>query len=81
MLVTLYKSALCPRCHLAQKYLIKTVSNNPEITLDIIDIMTAPRKTWRDGIRMIPAIRIDGKTLSSLYLSQKDIEGFIDSNR
>jgi hypothetical protein len=81
MRITLYKSMLCPRCHLTGKYLRELTSKDPEIEVEEIDIMAAPRKIWRDGIRMIPALKIDNHILSALFISKTDIVEFIDKNK
>lgn len=81
MLVTFYKSALCPRCHLARKYLLEIISADPGIQLQEIDVMTAPRQSWNDGIRMIPALKIDNRIFSSLFLSKSAITDFIAGPR
>jgi len=81
MHVTLYKSALCPRCHMARKYLMEIISEDPEVCLQEIDVMTAPRQSWIDGIRMIPALKIDNHILSALYLGKSAIAEFIASHR
>ncbi len=81
MHVTLYKSALCPRCHLARKYLREIISENPEIILQEIDVVKAPRRSWNDGIRMIPALKIDNHVLGALYLSKSAIAEFIAGHR
>lgn len=81
MVVTLYKSALCPRCYLAHKYLLEAVQIVPDLTLVIVDIIASPRKTWQDGIRMIPAVKYESSVLSSFYLSKMDIENFLSKMR
>jgi hypothetical protein len=45
-----------------------------------IDILTAPQLSWRNGIRMIPALKINERVLSALFLSRKDIAAFIAGN-
>jgi hypothetical protein len=77
MLITLYKSSLCPRCRLAKKYLSESLESIPDATLEEIDILSSPVKSWSAGVRMIPAIQIDQSVLSSLYLSREDISAFI----
>lgn len=79
MLIILYKSSLCPRCYLAKKSLLKIAKENPDIHIQEVDILTSPATAWRDGIKMIPAIKIDEELLSSLYLSPRKIEDFVSS--
>jgi len=77
MLITLYKSSLCPRCYFAKKAILASIKEHPECKIEEIDILTSPGKAFRAGITMIPAIKIGDKKLSSLYLSRKDIEKFL----
>jgi predicted DsbA family dithiol-disulfide isomerase len=77
MLITLYKSAFCPRCYLARKYLHEIIASKPEIQVIEVDILTAPRQSWNDGIRMIPALKIDERVLSALFMSKTNIADFI----
>lgn len=81
MHITLYKSMLCPRCHLAGKYLLEITSHNPEIQVEEVDILAAPRRSWNDGIRMIPALKIDNHILSALFMSRTNIADFIARNK
>ena len=81
MRITLYKSMLCPRCHLAHKYIREITSDDPGINIEEIDIMAAPRQSWSDGVRMIPALKIDDHILSALFLSKVDIADFIAKHK
>ena len=81
MRIILYKSMLCPRCHLTGKYLRELIADDPEITVEEIDIMAAPRQSWSDGIRMIPTLKIDNHILSALFISKIDIAEFIASHK
>jgi hypothetical protein len=71
----------CPRCHLAGKYVREITSHDPEIKVEEIDIMAAPRQTWSDGIRMIPALKIDNHILSAVFMSKSDIADFIAKHK
>lgn len=77
MKITLYKSALCPRCHMAGKYLMEELQDFPEVQLEQVDILTAPFTAIQAGVRMIPAIMINGHKLSSVYLGRKEIRSFL----
>jgi hypothetical protein len=77
MHITLYKSILCPRCHLARKHLFEIAAGDPALEVDEIDILTAPRHSWNAGIRMIPALRINDHILSAMFLSKTAIADFI----
>lgn len=81
MLITLYKSSICPRCHLAKKYLQHIVRDDSSISLEEVDVLLSPGKAVRDGVRMIPAIKIDGELKSALYFNKSAIMNFIDKHR
>lgn len=77
MNVILYKSALCPRCYLARRHLLEVIKEYHNVTVDEIDLLSSPQKTWQDGIRMIPAIKIGDEVLSAAYLTRQQIGEFI----
>lgn len=78
MKITLYKSALCPRCHFARKSLNELLADRDDIELEIIDILTSPARTLRDGVKLIPAIKAGDKKLSGVYLNKNDIAIFLE---
>lgn len=79
MQITLYRSVLCPRCFLARKYLQEITQHKSNVTIVEVDILSQPMKTWQDGIRMIPALKIEDKILSGVFLNKKQIKSFIES--
>ena len=81
MRITLYKSMFCPRCHLARKYVRELISHEHGIEVEEIDVLVAPLQSWSDGIRMIPALKIDDHILSALFMSRINIADFIAKNK
>ncbi len=81
MHISLYKSSLCPRCYVTKKYLLELTAQHPEIRVEIIDVATEPRRSWNDGIRMIPALKIDGHILSAIFINRTDIANFINRHK
>lgn len=81
MQISLYKSSFCPRCYLTAKYLLEITAQHSEIDVEIIDVATAPRRSWNDGIRMIPALKIDNHILSAFFISRTDITDFISRHQ
>lgn len=77
MKITLYKSSLCPRCHLARKSLEQLLATYPDVELECVDILLSPRRALRDGIRMIPAIKAGERLLSGVYLDRMAIAAFL----
>ncbi|MFW2366717.1 MAG: hypothetical protein ACN4GW_09880 [Desulforhopalus sp.] len=45
--------------------------------MENVDIVTAPIRAWKDGIRMVPALKIDTRILSGMLLSRDNIADFI----
>lgn len=80
MRVTLYKSSLCPRCHLARKYLERLQQVGHDIDIEYIDILKEPVRAWKDGIRMIPAIKAGGRLISGVYLGESKIKEFLSQS-
>lgn len=81
MHIILYKSFSCPRCHMARKHLKEITKMDDSITISEIEILHHPLQTWQEGIRMIPALKIENKLLSGLYLGRKMIEDFINESK
>lgn len=77
MQIIFYKSNLCPRCAMAGRHLRALSAENPDFDVEEVDIITSPRRAWRDGIRMVPALRVGEKVLSGLYLSRETIIDFL----
>jgi len=77
MHIVFYKSRLCPRCHLARKHLLAVCSAHPCLQVEEVEFMTSPLRTWRDGIKMVPALKIGDTVLSGLYLSKREIIEFV----
>nr|WP_320116783.1 hypothetical protein [uncultured Desulfuromonas sp.] len=80
MTITFYRTALCPRCFLAKRALDKVVAGT-DITVETVEIATTAINSWRDGIRMIPALKIGDEILSGVLLDEQRIRRFIDQNQ
>ena len=77
MLIIFYKSKLCPRCFIAGKHLQAVCANDPHIQIEEVELLTSPLRTWRDGIRMVPALKVGDTILSGIYLSHEVITDFV----
>lgn len=49
-----------------------------DLEIETVEVTTSPLRSWKDGIRMVPALRGGGKTLSGLTLSSEKIRLFIE---
>ena len=81
MLITFYRSALCPRCALVQKYLQESLGDQYNKKVLEIDALMHPLQTWKKKIRMIPALQYRDDTLSGIMLSRDSITSFLTRNR
>ncbi|KJR97834.1 MAG: hypothetical protein VR65_22720 [Desulfobulbaceae bacterium BRH_c16a] len=79
--ILFYRSIFCPRCALARRYLQQLASADSSIRIEEIDILLSPRRAWLDGIRMIPALKVDDQVLSGLHLSKSAIADFISRQK
>ncbi len=77
MRIIFYKSKLCPRCYVAGKHLLALCSKIPDLQVEEVELLTSPLRTWQDGIRMVPALKIGDVVLSGIYLSQESITDFV----
>ena len=66
---------------MARKHLLEIEKENGDVSFEEVDVMANPLKTWKDGVRMIPAIRIGDKILSGLYLSREAVKKFITAEK
>jgi glutaredoxin len=81
MKITLYRSAICPRCLMAARELKRLKKKYKNLVVTEIDIATSPRQTWQAGIRMIPALECRGKILSGFILTSEKIQKFITTEQ
>ena len=59
--VIYYMSRLCPRCWLTDRRLSELRAAQPEVEIETVEVLTAPARTMRDGIWMIPTIVIGSR--------------------
>ena len=77
MQVTLYKTFLCPRCFLAGRALRKLRREFPELTIETVEVTCDPLRAWQAGVRMLPAVTCNGKSISGLLLTTKTLREFL----
>lgn len=78
MKIIFYKSFLCPRCRMAEKYLREIAAQDPSLDITTVDVTATPLQSLRDGTLAIPALHVGDKTLKGIYLSKKRIEDFLE---
>ncbi len=77
MHIIFYKSKCCPRCFLAKQHLLAICSKKPHLQIEEVEVLTSPLRTWQEGIKMVPALKVGDAVLSGLYLSRKSITDFV----
>jgi hypothetical protein len=77
MRIVFYKTRLCPRCFLARKHLLAACATHANLQIEEVELITSPLQTWRDGIKMVPALKVGETVLSGLYLSEEAIADFV----
>ena len=48
--------------------------------IEKIDIVTNPKRTFRDGIRMIPALKCNDRVISGIFLTRRQLVDFLASS-
>lgn len=79
MNITVYSSALCPRCRAARHHLMSFQKDYPEMTITVKDVFRHPLAPPMNGIWMIPAMSCENDKIYGLFLSRKKIKNFLES--
>ncbi len=58
----------------------KLQKEHPEIELDAIDVTFHYKRAMDEGIRMFPALKIEGEILAGFILSRQAIRTFVESH-
>jgi glutaredoxin len=77
-MITLYRTALCPRCKKAEQTLQRLRPEYPDLKLDIVEIAVRPIESFRAGVRMIPALKCGDEILSAVFLDETRIRDFLE---
>lgn len=64
---------------MALKVLGEIKKERPELEIEMVDVVSSPLRAWKDGIRMIPAMKAGEKKLSAILLDKKTISAFLDT--
>lgn len=64
---------------MARQTLEELTRDKPEFRIEEVDIMTNPLRAWKDGVRFIPTLKSDNKTLSGVFLSRREIQDFLEA--
>jgi hypothetical protein len=77
--VVFYHSVICPRCHFTGLMLRNALRKHPDVELTKVEFLTNTRQARDDGIRSIPSLVAQGRSLSGFVLTQGRIERFLAS--
>jgi hypothetical protein len=62
---------------MTRKHLLAICAAHPQLEVEEVEILTSPLRTWLDGIRMVPALKIGEAILSGLFINEKAITNFL----
>jgi len=62
---------------LVGRELTKLQKEFPELQIEKVEILTSPGRTFKDGVRMIPTLKVGDRTLTGVYLSSAQVRGFV----
>jgi glutaredoxin len=79
MHVVLYKTLLCPRCFLAERALKSLHKEFQELSIETVEVTREPLRAWQDGVRMLPTVTCNEKSLSGLFLTTNALRDFLNS--
>ncbi len=77
--VTFYHSAVCPRCRFTGLVLRRILRNYPAVELTKVEFLTNRDRAREDGVRSIPALVAQGRSLTGIILTRRRMDSFLES--
>jgi len=77
--VVFYHSVICPRCHFTGLMLRNALRKHPDIEVTKVELLTNRDQARNDGVKSIPALVAQGRSLTGIILTQGRIERFLES--
>ena len=77
--LTFYHSAICRRCHFTGLALGRILRQYPDVELRRVEFLTNRTRARSDGVRSIPALVAQGRSLTGFVLTKGRIERFLES--
>lgn len=77
--VVFYHSVICPRCHFSGLMLRNVLRKHPDIEVTRVEFLTSGDQARNDGIKSIPALAAQGRSLSGVVLTPGKIDRFLES--
>ncbi len=63
---------------MARRAIHDIISSRKDIKLEEKDVLLHPIQAWKEGIRIIPALKKDDKIHSGMFLNKQDIIHFLN---
>ena len=77
--IVFYHSVVCPRCRISGLALRRVLRRHPDIELRKVEFLTNRERAREAGIRSIPALVAEGRSLTGIVLTPARIARFIES--
>jgi len=62
---------------MASKSLRELSKEIPGLKIEEVDVLRRPSESWKNGVRLIPALKIEDDILSGIYLTREAIAAFV----
>ena len=64
---------------MASRALVRILDDFPNISVHKVELLTNPARSLKAGIRSIPSLVCDDKSLKGMFLNEQKIREFLDS--
>ena len=78
MRIEYYKSAICPRCAVVTRTLKELQAEHPDLEVERIEIFAHPARTFKAGVRQIPALRVGDEVRSWFLPKREEVVAFLE---
>jgi predicted DsbA family dithiol-disulfide isomerase len=77
--VVFYHSMVCPRCRISGIALSRVLRNHPDVELTKVEFLSNMKSARAAGVRAIPTLVAEGRSLTGFLLTPGRIEQFLNS--
>ncbi len=64
---------------MTSRALARLIDDFPDISIHKVELLTNPARSLKAGIRSIPSLVADDKSLKGMFLNEKKIRHFLES--
>jgi predicted DsbA family dithiol-disulfide isomerase len=75
--VLFYHSVVCPRCRISGFALRRALKRHPDIEVTKVEFLTNLDRARKAGVRSIPTLVAEGRSLTGIILTPARIERFL----